>query len=141
MPRLLASMIRFSIWSDMPRPCRPPMALASITRSTAVANSLPLMETGRPWANAIVTSSAGISTSGSQNLAPMIGSTSPIPVSRGSSDLGSGGGPPILGAVQGALCVAARVGQAGGAQPLRHLLAAAELVVEVGVQPRLVDPQ
>jgi hypothetical protein len=29
MPRLLASMMRFSIWSLMPRPWRPPMALAS----------------------------------------------------------------------------------------------------------------
>ena len=33
------------------------------------------------------------------------------------------------------------VGQAAGEQPLGHLLAAAELADEVGVQPRLVDPQ
>ena len=33
------------------------------------------------------------------------------------------------------------VGQAAGEQPLGHLLAAAELADEAGVQPRLVDPQ
>ena len=43
------------------------------------------------------------------------------------------GGVGLLGAVP--------VGQVTGEQPLRHLLAAAELADEVGVQPRLVDPQ
>ena len=30
MPRDLASMIRFSIWSDMPRPCRPPIGVGLV---------------------------------------------------------------------------------------------------------------
>ena len=100
MPRLLASMIRFSIWSDMPRPCRPPMALASSTRSTAEANSLPLMVTGRPCSKPIVTSSAAISTAGSQNRTPMIGSTISMPVSRCSSVLASWVAPQMLASVE-----------------------------------------
>ena len=71
MPRLFASMIRFSIWSDMPSPCLPPTALASWTRSTAVGKSRPLIRTGRPWANSTVTSSVSIATAGSQNATPM----------------------------------------------------------------------
>jgi hypothetical protein len=47
MPRLFASMIRFSIWSDMPSPCRPPTAFASWTRSTAV-REVPAVDPHRP---------------------------------------------------------------------------------------------
>ena len=55
MPRLFASMMRFSIWSDMPRPCRPPIVFAARISSTGSANSLPLIATGRPLRNSIVT--------------------------------------------------------------------------------------
>src|SRR5438132_665969 len=83
MPRLLASMTRFSIWSDMPSPCRPPMALASSTRSTAEANSLPLIVTGRPCSNPMVTSSAAMSTAGSQHR------TGDRPPERGGVEVGT----------------------------------------------------
>ena len=108
MPRLLASMIRFSIWSDMPRPCRPPIALASSTRSTAEPNSLPLIVTGRPCSKPIVTSSAAISTDGSQNRTPMIGSTVSMPVSRCSSVLASWVAPQMLASVEYAFSVLSR---------------------------------
>ena len=42
MPRLLASMTRFSIWSDMPSPCRPPIALASMTSATGSSYGVPV---------------------------------------------------------------------------------------------------
>ncbi|CAB4673527.1 unannotated protein [freshwater metagenome] len=84
MPRLLASIIRFSIWSDMPRPCLPPTELASFISATESLNSLPLIETGRPCTNPIRTSSLSIETLESQNLTPMIGSTISIEVSSNS---------------------------------------------------------
>jgi len=75
MPRLLASMIRFSIWSDMPRPCRPPIAFAACTRATGSESLTPPIAIGRPPSNAIVTTSGSISTPVSQCATPMIGST------------------------------------------------------------------
>ncbi|CAM5265076.1 hypothetical protein SVIOM74S_02247 [Streptomyces violarus] len=45
---------------------------------------MPLIVTGRPCSKPIVTSSVAMSTSGSQNLTPMIGSTVSTPVSRSS---------------------------------------------------------
>ena len=63
MPRLLASMIRFSIWSLMPSPWRPPIALASCTSSICDANSAPLSATGQPSWKPIVTVSVAIATS------------------------------------------------------------------------------
>ena len=100
MPRLLASMIRFSIWSDMPRPCRPPMALASWTRATASAYGVPLMATGRPRSNRTVTSSGAISTAGSQNRTPMIGSTDSSETSRCSSVFASWVAPQMFASVE-----------------------------------------
>ena len=100
MPRLLASMIRFSIWSDMPRPCRPPIALAAMTRSTGVPNSAPLTVTGRPCSKPIVTSSAAISTAGSQNRTPMIGWTVSIPLSRCSRVFASCVAPQMFASVE-----------------------------------------
>ena len=143
MPRLLASMIRFSIWSDMPRPWRPPIALASVHQvDRRSANSLPLIATGRPWSKPTVTSSAAISTDGSQNRTPMIGSTISMPVSRCSSGLGLVGGAPDVGVggVRLLGAVAVRAGRARASHS-RHLRAAAELGDEVGVEPRLVDAQ
>ena len=141
MPRLLASMIRFSIWSDMPRPCRPPMALASSTRSTAEANSLPLIVTGRPCVEA-----------DRDVLGGDLDRRVPEPHAHDRLDdldagvevlqrLGLVGGAPDVGVGGVRLLGAVPVGQAAGEQPLRHLLAAAELGDEVGVQPRLVDAQ
>ncbi len=102
-------MIRFSIWSDMPMPWRPPMALAFMTRSTAVSNFSPLMVTGRPWSKPIVTSSVSISTDGSQNRTPMIGSTVSTPVFRCSSVFASWVAPPqMLASVEYAFSVLSR---------------------------------
>ncbi len=92
-------------------PCRPPIALASSTRSTGEANSLPLTETGRPCWKPIVTSSAAISTAGSQNRTPMIGSTISMPTSRCSSDLASWVAPQMFASVEYALSVEARYGR------------------------------
>ena len=48
MPRLLASMTRFSIWSDMPSPCRPPISFTACTSSTGSSYCFPSTATGRP---------------------------------------------------------------------------------------------
>lgn len=108
MPRLLASMTRFSIWSDMPSPWRPPIALASMTRSTEEENSLPLMVTGRPCSKPMVTSSVSICTDGSQNLTPMMGSTVSRPVSRCSRVFASWVAPQMLASVEYAFSVESR---------------------------------
>jgi hypothetical protein len=76
------------------------MALASSTRSTAEGNSLPLIDTGRPRAKPIVTSSVAISTAGSQNGTPMIGWTVSTPVSRCSRVLASWVAPQMLASVE-----------------------------------------
>ena len=100
MPRDLASMIRFSIWSDMPSPWRPPISLASCTSATASGNDCPLIATGRPWSKRIVTSSVSISTEGSQNFTPMIGSTVSSETSRCSRVLASWVAPQMLASVE-----------------------------------------
>ena len=100
MPRLFASMMRFSIWSDMPSPWRPPIALASITRATWSANSRPLMATGQPSWKRIVTSSGSIATDGSQCRTPMIGETMSIDSVRNSSVLASCVAPQMLASVE-----------------------------------------
>ena len=100
MPRDLASMIRFSIWSDMPSPCRPPTSLASWTSATGSVKSTPLIATGRPWTKRTVTSSAAISTAGSQNFTPMIGSTVSSETSRCSRVLASWVAPQMLASVE-----------------------------------------
>ena len=99
MPRLFASMIRFSIWSDMPSPWRPPMAFASRITSAALSNGVPLIATGRPWRNSTVTSSGTISTVGSQCLTPMIGSTISRATSRRSRLLASWVAPSMFASV------------------------------------------
>ena len=93
-------MIRFSIWSDMPRPCRPPIAFARMTRLTGVANSDALIVTGRPRSKPIVTSSGSISIAGSQNRTPMIGWTVSIPWSRYSRLLASWVAPQMFASVE-----------------------------------------
>ena len=94
-------MIRFSIWSDMPRPWRPPIALASSTSATADSNRTPLMLTGRPCSKPMVTSSVAMATSSRQNATPMIGSTtSSIPVSRCSRRFASCVAPQMLASVE-----------------------------------------
>ena len=93
-------MIRFSIWSDMPRPCRPPIALASMTRSTGDGELRAVDRTGRPRSKPIVTSSGAISTAGSQNLTPMIGSTISIPLRRCSRFLASCVAPQMFASVE-----------------------------------------
>ena len=112
-----------------------------MTRSTGVANSAPLMVTGRPRSKPTVTSSGAISTAGSQNrhahdrldrLEPVVEMLQGLGLVGGAPDVGVGG-VGLLGAVA--------VGQVVGEQPLAHLPAAAELADEGRVQPRLVDAQ
>ncbi len=79
-----------------------------MTRSTGEANSLPLIVTGRPCSKPIVTSSAAISTDGSQNRTPMIGSTVSTPVSRCSSVFASWVAPQMLASVEYAFSVLSR---------------------------------
>ena len=89
MPRLFASMIRFSIWSHMPRPWRPPIAFASSSNATSSANVAPLSATGRPSSKRTLTVSAFTATSSRQNATPMIGSTMRMPRSRNSRSFAS----------------------------------------------------
>jgi hypothetical protein len=89
MPRLFASMMRFSIWSELPSPCRPPMRLASSTSSTGSANSRLFKATGRPSSHPTVTVSRRTSTSSRQEATPMIGCTIESPLARLSSSFAS----------------------------------------------------
>ena len=100
MPRLFASMMRFSIWSDMPRPWRPPIAFAVRISSTGSSIAAPSIATGRPRSKAIVTDSGSIATSGSQCATPMIGSTIFIDVSSSSRSLASWVAPSRLASVE-----------------------------------------
>ena len=72
---------------------------------------MPLIVTGRPCAKPIVTSSVAISTDGSQNRTPMIGSTVSTPVSRCSSVLASWVAPQMLASVEYAFSVLSRYGR------------------------------
>lgn len=69
---------------------------------------MPLTVTGRPCSKPIVTSSGAISTSGSQNRTPMMGSTVSMPVSRCSSVLASCVAPQMLASVEYAFSVLSR---------------------------------
>ena len=89
MPRLFASMMRFSIWSHMPRPCRPPIALASPNSATASANCWPFSATGTPASKRTETFSGFTVTSSRQKATPMIGLTMAIPLSRNSRSFAS----------------------------------------------------
>ena len=101
-------MMRFSIWSDMPRPWRPPIALASMASATGSRKVSPLMATGRPWSKRMRTSSVGISTEGSQNFTPMIGSTVSSETSRCSRVLASWVAPQMLASVEYAFSLESR---------------------------------
>ncbi len=101
-------MMRFSIWSLMPRPWRPPIALASMTSATASSNRRPLSETGRPISKPTVTSSVAISTDGSQYLTPMMGSTVSRETFRSSRVLASCVAPQMLASVEYAFSLESR---------------------------------
>ena len=131
MPRLLASMMRFSIWSDMPRPWRPPIALASWTSSTRSGNSRPPSATGQPSAKRTVTRSGAIGDAG-------------IPVPHAHDRLhdvharaelleilGLVRRAPDVGVGRVGLLGARAVGQVARQQPFGQLAPAAELVHEV----------
>ena len=141
MPRLLASMMRFSIWSLMPRPWRPPMAFASCTNASGESNCSPSSETGHPASKRTVTSSVVMATEGSQWRTSMIGCTISIVSSRFSSVLASCVAPHRLASVEYAFSAAARYGRITCGEPLAHLVTAADPVDEGRVEPRLVDPQ
>ena len=117
------------------------MALASITRSTWSANSSPLIATGQPSSNAHRDVLGGDLDVGSQWATPMIGSTISMPVASSSSDLASWVAPQMLASVEYAFSVGSRYGRPRGDEELAHLGAPAELVDELLVEPRLVDPQ
>ena len=122
MPRDLASMIRFSIWSDMPSPCRPPIALASCTSATGSSYVVPLMATGRPRSKRIVTSSGSIATVGVPELHAhdrLDGLQRDVEVLEG---LGLVGGAPDVGVGGVGLLRAVAVGQVVLGQPLAHLV-------------------
>ena len=93
-------MIRFSIWSDMPSPWRPPMALTACTSATGSANTSPFTLCGRPATKPTVTSSVSMSTVGSQKRTPMIGSTISSETSRCSRTLASWVAPQMLASVE-----------------------------------------
>ena len=71
----------------------------------------------------------------------MIGSTISILVASSSSDLASWVAPQMLASVEYAFSVGSRYGRSRGDEELAHLGPAAELVDELLVEPRLVDPQ
>ena len=89
MPRLLASMTRFSIWSLMPKPWRPPMRLASRKSETSESKRLPLSATGTPCSQVTVSLSVSIFVAGFQCATPMMGVTTIIDLSRCSRSFAS----------------------------------------------------
>ena len=68
--------------------------------ATGSSYVVPLMATGRPCSNRMVTSSVSIATAGSQNRTPMIGSTVSSETSRCSSVLASCVAPQMLASVE-----------------------------------------
>ena len=140
MPRLLASMIRFSIWSLMPRPCRPPMALASRNSATGSANGLAVQRHrlalhkahGRRF-------SALTAQSSRQNGTPMMGLTILMPLSRLLKILGLMGRAQHVAVGRIGLFGAHLVAEAIGGHERRHFGAAAQFVDELLVEPGLVD--
>ena len=54
----------------MPRPCRPPIRFASRNIATVPSKRLPFSPTGMPSSKVTETSSASMSTPGSQNFTP-----------------------------------------------------------------------
>ena len=81
------------------------------------------------------------STSSRQNGTPMIGSTILTPLFRNSRSLASCVAPQMFESVEYAFSVAHLVRQARLLHELGHLLAAAEFIDELLIEPRLVDPQ
>ena len=72
------------------------------------ANRLPLIATGYPASKVTATSSVSISTDGSQNFTPMIGSTVSRDTSRCSRVLASWVAPQMLASVEYAFSAASR---------------------------------
>ena len=141
MPRDLASMMRFSIWSDIPSPCRPPIAFAATTSSTRSAYSTPSRATGQPSWNATRTVSGSIATLWSQWATPMIGSHDRHRAVEPLELLRLVGRAPDVRVGRVRLLGRGAVREAALEQPLAHLLAPAELGHELRVEPRLVDAE
>ena len=91
------------------------MALAAYTRSTGSSYSVPLIATGRPWANRMVTSSASMATAGSQNRTPIIGWTVSNDTSRCSRVLASCVAPQMFASVEYAFSWLSRYGRSRSA--------------------------
>ena len=106
-----------------------------------MANSRPLIRTGRPWANSTVTSSGSIVDRG----VPERDAHDRRDDLHGRAEqleaLGLVGGAPDVGVGRVRLLGGVAVGQVALLQPGRHLVAPPELGDERPVQPRLVDPQ
>ena len=117
------------------------MRLASIISCTASLNVMPFSATGWPSSKRIETSSRLTGTSSRQDATPMIGSTIVMPVSSRSRSLASCVAPSMFESVEYAFSALMWYGEADLAHVLRHLGAAAELVDERLIEPRLVDAQ
>ena len=121
-------MIRFSIWSDMPRPCRPPIALASCTSATGSSYSLAV---DRDRAALLEADRDVLGLDGHRGVPELHahdrldGLQRDVEVLEG---LGLVGGAPDVGVGGVGLLLAVAVGQVVLGEPLAHLVAAAELV-------------
>ena len=141
MPRLLASMIRFSIWSETPRPWRPPMALASVNSASRVSkvcaverDRLALLEADGDGLGRHVHVGAprGHAHDRVDDGHAPVEELEVLRLVRGAQDVRVGG----VRLVGAHLVLEAGAVEVGG-----HLRAAAQLVDELLVQPRLVDLQ
>ena len=126
----------------MPRPWRPPMALASIDeRRPGRRTRAPLIATGQPSSKRTVTSSASIVDVGSPVGDAHDRLDDLHPGRQLLERLGLVGGAPDVGVGRVRLLLRVAVRQAAGDEELAHLGPPAELVDELLVEPRLVDPQ
>ena len=132
--------MRFSIWSLMPSPCRPPIALASSTRATGSSRT-PLIATGRPRSNC----TRDVLRRDRHRLVPVRDAHDRLDDLDGGvqvlEPLGLVGGAPDVGVGGVRLLGRGAVGQVAGQQPFAHLGPAAQLGHELPVQPGLVDAQ
>ena len=144
MPRDLASMMRFSIWSHMPSPCRPPISLTACTRRTGAVDPVVRRAVHGDRAAALEADRDVLGLDRDRRVPEphahdrLDGLQRDVEVLEG---LGLVGGAPDVGVGGVGLLGAVAVGQVVRGQPLAHLVPAAELGDEVRVEPGLVDQQ
>ena len=134
-------MIRFSIWSLVPSPCRPPMRFASSSSSTSPRNvdavqrdGMPLLEPDRDGLprDGDVVAPRGDAHDRFDDRHAAVEALEILRFVRRPQDVG-------VGRIR--LLRAHPVGEAGARHVGRHLGAPAELVDERLIEPRLVDPE